>query len=124
MPFSSASMPLATILSSSTTKICAAVMGLSPLFVPQFFKRNPEGGPRPVAVIDGRTQLVGQGADQLQAQRRRVVEVHRPREADTVVGDRQGVLVLPRRLQVDPDVSPLARGEGVFQGVGNQFVDD
>src|SRR5262245_8841947 len=109
--------------SSSTTRTWVGVIALPSFTIAKFRKGQLKGGPRPVEEVDGPFQLLGQRGDDLQTQRVGGPKVHRAGEADTIVTDGQQELLLRTAVQLNADRALPPAGEGIFEGVGEQFIE-
>src|SRR3989441_6723134 len=113
------SMSLATMLSSSTTRICAGAMGAAP-----FIRLTRELYPEPSAFarlgLERASQLIGEGRHQLQARRGSRVEVACRRESDAGVAHDELARVIGAGGGGDAGFYfPPRRGSGVV-GVWDQ----
>src|ERR1700730_284111 len=117
-------MSLATIRSSSTTRICALTMMLPSLLVGQFCERDAKFGAPAITKLDAAAQLLSQGLDQLHAQGFRVLAIDRALETYPIVGDDQREMMILRGAQLDADFPRPSAREGIFQRVGQEFIDE
>ena len=73
---------------------------------------------------DNTFQLIAQDRDKLQSERAGPGIVQVLGKADTVISDDQFILTFPHSSEGDPDGPAAPLRESVFQGVGDQFIDD
>jgi hypothetical protein len=68
--------------------------------------------------------LSGQRRDQAQPQRRGAGKVHVRRRPDAIIPDAENEMIRGNRIEFHGYLALGLTGEGVLQGIRNQFVDD
>src|ERR1051325_1819665 len=113
-------MSIATIASSSTTRMRAAAPSISVALS----KSNFELPARPVVDLDLAAELARERVHELEPERRGVAHVEVLREADAVVGDRERQAFGACGPKPYVYRAAAAVGEGVLERVRDQLVDD
>src|SRR5262249_27550504 len=119
-----ASMSFAVMPSSSTTMMRALPIVDLLLRMLLLRKTDRDGCAMLRADDDAAGQLLHQGLHQLPAHRARFAPIGFRRKPDAVVAYLEMAAVASVVPQPDVNRAPTAVGEGVLQGVRNQFVDD
>src|SRR5882762_11227945 len=112
---------LATMVSSSTTRIFADTMASHPFLVVRLVERDSPCRPRTALQFDGTGQFLYEQVDEFQPQRGRVVLHAVFRNANTIVAHLQQIGALVLRLQLDLDAPSLPHRIRMFQRIRQQL---
>src|SRR5262249_55234250 len=114
-----AARSIATMFSSSTTKIDDTVLSAQVLA-----EADLEARAAAIQELDAPAELAHEGQDELVAERPRLLEVVAARQTAAVVGDDERELAMRGRAQDHRDAAGLAVAEPVLEGVGDELVHD
>src|SRR5712692_1380212 len=112
----------ATMCSSSTTKMVASTIPLTPFRIFDLAEPDLELRASGAADFHLPPKLVGQGLYQLQTERLAILHVQAVRQSHPVIAYDQTVVVVPLRFQPHPHFALSLPRESVFQRVGNQLA--